>query len=114
MREELDLQCYNSDDPCAHCPCNATDMPWKDLTLDAKWVKHVFTNETWHAFFDRKRWRKHSVFGIDPVTILLLFADILHVKHLGTDTKLAGAVLWLLCYGDILTGTTLVNTFNVN
>ena len=79
-------------------------MPWKDLTLNAKWIQHIFTDERWRAHFNRKRWKIHPAFNIDPVTILILFSDILHVKHLGTDAKLAGSVLWLLCYGGMLTG----------
>ena len=64
----------------------------------------------------------HEIFKVEPITILNLFSDVLHVKHLGTDTKLAGAVLWLLCYGGVLTGTRVylkeaipkIHTFTLN
>ena len=92
--EEFKLAYYNSNDPCLYCPCNASTLPWRDLSFNALWIAATWTSDNWLALIPNS----HVVFTIMCVTILSVVTDILHVKHLGVDTNIAGSVLWLLCY----------------
>ena len=58
----------------------------------------------------RSQTAPHELFFLQWVTLLLVIADIMHVKHLGIDMNLAGSVLWLLCYGGVLGGTFVITT----
>ena len=87
--------------PCCLCPANSTDCPWRDFrpTL-ARWLSRVWTPSTWLRAF-----AKHIFFSLPGVSITTVLADLLHVKHLGTDMYFAASVFFLLCY-EILPGST--------
>jgi mannose/fructose/N-acetylgalactosamine-specific phosphotransferase system component IID len=63
-----------------------------------------------HIYQDHDAWKAaqtgpiHQIFtNLEWVTIHTVVCDLMHVKHLGTDMNLAGAVLWLMCF-EILPG----------
>ena len=91
----LKLPQYNSLSPCAFCPCNTTTMPWTDWRKDAAlWVRNIWDNRLWAAAFPDC----HPLFKLEGVGILALGADLMHIKHLGTDQYFLGSVLHLLVY----------------
>ena len=102
--KEMKVEYYNSNDPCFFCDCNASDIPWKDLRPDAEWTNHLYTDfDAWYAKPTHRG--VNEVFLLAWVTVLSLIADLMHVKHLGVDMNLAGAVLWLFCFGGLLDGS---------
>ena len=104
MYKELKVEYYNSNDPCFYCGCDCDDasIPWKDLRPTAEWTKHIYTNfEAWLASHPLV----NEVFLLEWVTILSVVADLMHCKHLGVDMNLAGAVLWLFCFGGFIDGS---------
>ena len=79
----------------ASCPCNTTTMPWTDSRKDAAlWVRNIWDNRLWAAAFPDC----HPLFKLEGVGILALGADLMHIKHLGTDQYFLGSVLHLLVY----------------
>jgi hypothetical protein len=80
--------------PCAFCPCNSGTMPWTDFSADAIWKQHVYTAEHWHA--------NHpdiiDIFTLPGASVLCYYGDMMHTKHLGTDSWFFGSVLWMLTY----------------
>ena len=83
-----------SNAPCALCQAdrNLQSRPWTDCRLNAAWRPTIWTAQAWadahptcHPFF-----KMHGA-GID-----LVFPDLMHCKHLGTDQLLIGSVLtWM-------------------
>jgi len=100
--KHIKLACYNSGDPCCFCPCNSSNIPWRDFTYGKgnKWVPLIYTLAAWMAAFPNP----HVLFSLPGVTIFSVLTDILHVKHLGTDEYFYASVLWLLCF-RVLPGT---------
>ena len=92
--QEFKLPWPTSNRPCAKCPCNVTDMPWTDVSDHACWMPHVWTDHAWRVQFPNH----HPIFDVPGVTVKMVMFDLLHVKHLGTDSYFFGSVLWLLCY----------------
>ena len=92
---ELGLNYYNGPNPCLHCPCNMTTLPWRDLSVTAKWLDECWSNDGWQRAHRRTM---HPIFELWSVTIQSVVTDILHVKHLGVDGNLAGSVLYMLCF----------------
>jgi hypothetical protein len=67
-------------------------MPWWDFFEDARWTRHIYTIVSWL----RAKWNTSGVFSLPGVTILSVYPDYMHIKHLGLDKVLLGSVLWLL------------------
>jgi hypothetical protein len=102
----LGLEHFSSKTPCFLCPCNSSDCPWTDVRPDqAKWVSKVWDKCTWPSGPANGR---HPVFDIPGMTITNVLPDLLHVKHLGTDSWFYGSVLTLLVK-QMLPGTISVN-----
>ena len=96
---------YNSLSPCAFCPANTTTMPWTDWRKsEALWTKHIWTNCTWREQFPNC----HPIFKVSGAGILSLAADLMHIKHLGTDQYFLGSVLHMLVY-SMMPGTPAAN-----
>ena len=84
-----------SNNPCTLCRADRqmTSMPWTDCRWTAAWRGSVWVASEWaeanpncHVFF------KMAGSGLD-----LVFPDLMHTKHLGTDQVLLGSVLsWLI------------------
>ena len=84
-----------SNSPCSLCRADRdlNSKPWTDCRSSAAWRKEVWDAALWaeatptrHVFF------KMPSSGLD-----LVFPDLMHCKHLGTDQVLLGSVLtWLI------------------
>ena len=106
VRSDLDylakgfhLPHYGRRDPCCFCPANDTDMPTTDFRPTAAWRGAIYSADVWRA----TAWASHPLFQLPGLSILVVAADLMHCKHLGTDMYVFGSVLWVLCY-DIMPG----------
>ena len=82
----------NSNTPCSLCPCNSRDMPWWDFRTTARWIEAVYTPETWRLTGQNKS----KLWDVIGVSILTVYPDWMHIKHLGLDKDLLGSILCLL------------------
>ena len=86
-----------SNDPCAWCPadCRPTSVvPVHDYREGSAWMNQVYTKAQWRA----SAWNQHPIFTVPGVTILTVWADLMHAKHMGTDMYFYASVLFLLCF----------------
>jgi len=90
--QELWLESFGSNKPCALCCGNSTTIPWRHLCPTAAWVSTIYNQTTWLASHNTQ----HPLIVL--ATIWCLTCDLLHCKYLGTDDYFLGSVLWLLCY----------------
>ena len=85
----------SSNEPCALCLANR-DMhsrPWTDCRLSAAWRPTTWTAEAWAVAHPTC----HPFFKMQGAGIDLVFPDLMHCKHLGTDQLLIGSVLtWMI------------------
>ena len=80
---------------CFLCMANRTNMLWTNCQPNAPWIASIYTNVT-HAinFPQRHRiFRDLPGFGVAGV-----IPDVLHTKHLGTDSAFCGGVLKYLIW----------------
>ena len=99
-----DLEHYASNSPCFLCKANTTTMPWTDCRRNlASWLQNTWDNASWSA-----RPGRHLLFTICGVSVSTVLPDVLHCKHLGTDTYYYGSVLMLLVH-HIMTGNASAN-----
>ena len=96
-----ELADYRSRQPCCWCPANLTNIPWRDMTVDALWRNLTYGIDAWrgHVF---------PLLSLEFITILTFCADWMHTAHLGVYKYVLGSVLWLLCH-DMMTGTPVEN-----
>ena len=84
-----------SNNPCALCLADR-DMksrPWTDCRPSAEWRKTCWGAEDWAA----QHPYRHPLFKMAGAGLDLIFPDLMHTKHLGTDQVLLGSVLtWML------------------
>ena len=80
-RDCLLLPNVNSNMPCAHCPCNTTDVPWFDFRRQALWVGQIIGSDQWLA----SAWNLCELFKMKGVSILSVYPDWMHDKNLGSD-----------------------------
>ena len=99
-RGDLNLPNSTSNDPCAICPCNSSDLPWFDFTVSALWPGKMYDIATWVA----SGWNRCLLFTIPGVTVHSLHPDWMHAKHLGTDKVLLGSVLYALLHFVLTAG----------
>ncbi len=88
----LGLEHFSSHTPCFLCRANTSDVPWTDIRCGAQWQATVWTPETWR----HHNRNTHPIFGVPGVSITSVSPDMLHSKHLGTDTYFYASVLTLL------------------
>ena len=100
LTKDLELPNSTSNSPCGLCPCNSTDLAWWRFQADAAWLNKIYTVLTWMA----AGWNTCGVFKIVGVTILSVYPDWMHCKHLGIDKVLQGSVMWILIHW-VLGGT---------
>jgi len=94
--KNLRLPNSNSKCPCAWCPANTTTLKWYDFRWPrAKWPDAVYTKAAWLATAFSQCPLFNESLGI---TILSVYPDWMHCKHLGIDKILLGSVLWLLVH----------------
>jgi hypothetical protein len=90
--KSLHLNHFNSLKPCCLCKADTKGTPWTDFRKQsAKWLKTIWKAAPWSAAEDR-----HVLFSLPGVSILTVAPDLLHVKHLGSDTYFYASVLEVL------------------
>ena len=90
FHKELKLPHYSNAAPCCFCPADAVMNPWSEFRVThASWFTQIFGSD--HVL-------AHPFFSLPGVSVLTIFADLTHVKHMGTDTYFYGSVLWLMVY----------------
>ena len=95
MHDVVKVEHFGSRSPCFCCRANTSTIPWAAHQRDASWTRQLW------AMFD---WLLHHA----DACILLrtlpgvgghsLWPDFMHNKHLGSDQRLYGSVLYMLCY----------------
>ena len=105
----LKLPFYSSSKPCALCACNTSTVPWSDFSAGAAWRAACWDNSQWRAAHPQGHQLFHAPFACG---ISGLCADVMHIKHMGTDAWFFGSVLHLLCF-SVLPGTPAENMSTV-
>ena len=85
----------NSNLPCALCKADRgmDSVPWTDCRAGARWRDTLWSRAEWAA----EHLDSHPFFKMPGSGIDLVFPDLMHTKHLGTDQLLLGSVLtWLM------------------
>ena len=102
----LQLEHTGSLTPCFLCKADTAEYPWTDCREGvAKWQSTVWTNKQW----EEARPDRHAIFkNIKGLSISSVLPDVMHSKHLGTDSYFYGSVLKLLTH-KILPGTQAAN-----
>ena len=84
-----------SNNPCALCQASRSldSCPWTDCNAQAGWRDTVWKSSEWLA----EHPTCHPFFRMSGSGLDLVFPDLMHTKHLGTDQFLLGSVLvWLI------------------
>ena len=107
--KELDMNKYNSLNPCSFCPATADikqpKKMWCSCFTNAAWKKMVYKPLEWRAAHGNL----HILFvAFEFLSCLNVEPDELHILYLGTVQYLLGSVLWLLVY-DVLEGSPQAN-----
>ena len=102
LRSDLDflashfgLNSPASNNPCCLCQANRdmSSRPWTDCRLQAAWRRSCWTPEEWAAVNPLG----HPLLMMPGSGLDIVFPDLMHLKHLGTDQLLLGGVLtWLI------------------
>ena len=95
LSQHFKLNSPASNEPCALCQANRvmSSRPWTDIRATAAWRPTTWTRESWAAAHPNG----HPFFHMLGSGIDLVFPDLMHCKHLGTDQLLVGSVLtWLI------------------
>ena len=100
----LGLQHHASGRPCSWCPANNVSgdpMNWAEFRPDVRqWSSELWTPGDWLEAHPAR----HVLFLLTRASILHVYPDWMHSKHMGTDAYLYASVLWLLVY-RMLAGT---------
>ena len=83
-----------SNTPCALCRAERTmDVPWTDCRACAAWRGTTWTAATWAV----ENPTAHQLFRMPGGGLDLVYPDLMHCKHLGTDQVLLGSVItWMI------------------
>ena len=84
----------SSNFPCALCQADRAmdSKPWTDCRPSAEWRKTCWSLEGWAA----QHPDSHPFFQMQGSGIDLVFPDLMHCKHLGTDQLVLGsALVWM-------------------
>ena len=97
----LGLEHFGSNTPCFLCQANTSTLPWADCRLGvAGWIPTTWQNAAW----EMSRPNRRPLFKVPGVSISSVLPDILHCKHLGSDTYFYASTLTLLTH-HMLPGT---------
>ena len=83
-----------SNEPCCLCKANRTmsSRPWTDCRVSASWRTSLWSKDEWSAAHPHC----HPLFKMAGAGIDIVFPDLMHCKHLGTDQLVLGSVLVLM------------------
>ena len=93
VAKEFRLQSHLSN-KCHLCGANSEDKPWTDVRPVAAWRTTIWNDET----YSRAHPNRHPLLKLPGVGISAFLGDILHTKHLGSDSYFLGAVIRLLTH----------------
>ena len=97
----LKLNHFRAAEPCILCMANERDKPWTDFRKGlAVWMNYLWSNSAWKAAHPQH----NIIFCLAGVGILSVLVDIMHTKHLGTDSYFHGSVLKYLTH-DVMPDT---------
>ena len=80
--------------PCFLCQAKTTTLPWNVFLEDAPWRATTWQGDAWLAAHAER----HFLLTLPGVSIISVYPDWLHCKHLGVDQYFLGSVLWMLVY----------------
>ena len=88
VRDGSGLESSNSGNPCPICRCNSGNVPWSDHRPEALWRTRMWD--------DKRAWeeahpQRAGVFSLPGLWVHHVFLDVMHTKHLGTDSYVAGS-----------------------
>ena len=95
LSNHFGLESPASNTPCALCRADRSmdGAPWTDCRPGAAWKHTCWGKEDWA----RARPNCHALFRMPGAGIDMVFPDLMHCKHLGTDSLVLGSVLtWLV------------------
>ena len=93
LASSFQLNHPTSGSPCCLCRADSTNAtPWTDFRRGGPWESTLWTNAAWGAV----HLDCHPIFRLPGVGILAVYPDLMHVKHLGTDSYFYGSVLFFL------------------
>ena len=95
LASHFDLNHTSSNEPCCLCRADRQmeSRPWTDVRMGAAWRTSTWSKEEWAASHPHC----HPFFKMGDNGIDMVFPDLMHVKHLGTDHVLLGSVLsWVV------------------
>ena len=94
LASHFQLNHTSSNFPCCLCKADRqmTSRPWTDCRLQAAWRETSWTKDSWAA----EHPDCHPFFRMCDNGIDMVYPDLMHSKHLGTDQVLLGSILsWL-------------------
>ena len=99
------LSSYNGTHPCTECICNRADIPWTELSGEAKWRKLPPLTKT--TYFARARSPLHPVLGSPFAWRWFCPLDLMHIADCNGITNIAaGSVIKPLVFGEHSMGRT--------
>ena len=102
---EMDMQNFNSNDPCICCNANVSTRPFTDHRREEQASWSSWTADSWEEAFTRR----HILFRMLPgLTIYAVMIDWMHCKHLGVNQYFFGSLLHYICH-DVLPYSPKVN-----
>lgn len=88
--------------PCALCRCTLVGLnTWTNMRRDAPWMATIWSKAAWFAWPHRSQ---NPLFDLPGQSCHTVSLDYMHVKYLGHDMYVFGAVLQILCL-HVLPGT---------
>ena len=81
---------------CGECPANDTTFPWTDCRPEAVWKRNLFGHLQW--IVDHPNCLAAVLFSLPGVGIYNYIPDVMHCKHLGTDSYYFGSILVYLIH----------------
>ena len=81
--------------PCFVCRANTSTRPWTAFTKDAAWLEHLWSQTAWLLAHPNANVLLRT---LPCVGCHSLYNDLMHCKHLGTDMRLFGSILFLLTH----------------
>ena len=88
VRDGWGLESSGSAKPCPLCKCNSTNIPWSDHRTSAAWRTNGWDDkEEWEEAHPNRA----GIFDLEGLWVQHVYVDLMHTKHLGTDSYLAGS-----------------------
>ena len=94
LASHFGLNSPSSNSPCALCRADRSldGSPWTDCRLSAAWRSTCWSPTEWAA----EHPNPHLFFQMEGSGIDLVFPDLMHSKHLGTDQLVIGSAITFL------------------